>query len=162
MAGSGDVPEISADQSWRLASGDEVIVSKVDGDHVSGSVRPAARSGSGEPRGTAGIAAFEGHRNQFRGAVLIAPVFRVSFLAPVEGEHPTQDPVFQALTQAPSIQVENRRTPHIASATSEVQGNQAEYVAEVAAVDPTQAEQAVKSAVAPHGEAHGFDTKKIR
>ena len=159
-----ELPDIQPGQTWRLDTGDEVKVDRVNGDHVSGASRQAARSGAGELRGTVGIAAFEGHRRQFKGAVLIAPVYRVTFLAPVQADHPSKDPAFQALSVVPGVQVENRRTPHIASATpqGEIQANLGEYVAEVAAPNASAARQLVEEAVAPHAAISGFQATEIR
>lgn len=164
MAGQANLPEVKPGQIWRLSSGDEVIVQGVQGEHISGASRMAARSGSGELRGTEALAAFEGHLRQFEGAALISPVFRVTFLAPVQGKHPDEDPVFQALTSAPGVQVDNRRTPHIASGTPQgkIQANLAEYVAEVAAPDAETAKSIVSEAVKAHGAISKFSADEIR
>jgi hypothetical protein len=164
MADATALPNIEPGQTWRLHTGDEVKVDRVNGDHVSGASRQAARSATGELRGTVGIAAFEGHRRQFKGAVLIAPVYRITFLAPVEGDHPSEDPAFQALSAAPGVQIENRRTPHIASATpqDEIRADLAEYVAEVAAPNANAARRLVEDAVALHVAISDFQATEIR
>jgi hypothetical protein len=164
MGDAADLPNVKPGQTWRLDSGDEVTVERIEGDHVSGSSRLAARSGGGEVRGAIGIAAFEGHRRQFQGAVLIAPVYRVTFVAPAKGAHPSEDPVFQALSSAPGVQVEGRRTPYVASRTpkGEIKADLAEYVAEVDAGNSDAAKAIVEAAVAPHGVITDFQATEVR
>lgn len=64
-----ETPDIEVEEGaeYRLANGDEVIVSKVEGTAVSGHSRMAAHTSSGV-KGTIGLAVWEGTRDQFRDA----------------------------------------------------------------------------------------------
>ena len=110
---------------------------------VRGSANLPAFSASGEPRPGVGTGQFDGKLSDFAGYELVGPRWTVTFDAPVQGSHPTNDPVFDAVSRLG--QVERRSMPPDGVVASY---GRATYEVTVLAVDADEARRRVVDALA--------------
>ena len=148
-------------EEWRLPNGNEVIVEEVVGTSVNGAARPAAITSSGGGRGTVGVAAFAGSVDAFERAVLIGPRWRIKLTAPAPGSHPSQDPVFDAITRV--AEIEHMSQPMLLPDEPDViRAHEASYDVFVLAPSEGDARETVRSAAeaAGHGEPTIVETER--
>jgi hypothetical protein len=67
VVSGGDIPDVKVGETYRLTSGDEVTVEKVEQNTVRGTIKPAAHTATGIS-GTAGIGVYVRPLEELRGA----------------------------------------------------------------------------------------------
>lgn len=131
-------------EDWQTPEGRNIHVDSVEGEAVIGSATPPTFSASGEPRPGVGVGHYDGMVGDFERYELVGPRWTVTVQAPVEGSHPTTDPVFEAMRQLG--QVERRSLP----AEGEPPGfGRATYQVAVVTLSAEEARERVVSALAP-------------
>ncbi|HEX5715553.1 MAG TPA: hypothetical protein VF179_05295 [Thermoanaerobaculia bacterium] len=143
--------DLRADQRWRLANGTEIKIGSVDGDHISGYSNPIALSGDNPAPSSGALAVYEGHRADFEGATLLAPLWQVRTSVDDGG---LVEEISRLISSTGTI--EHRSSSSENPADGSVNFGLATYTIHLAAADSGAAEQTVRDALGNRlrGEIH--------
>jgi hypothetical protein len=140
-------PQPRPGEEWRTPEGRTIYVDSVQGDVVMGNATAPAVTSSGELTSSDSMAHYDGHVVDFAGYELVGPRWAMTFTAPAPGEHPSQDPVYEAIKSVASV-----KKRAIGSVISGAISQGANYEAVVVGLTAEEATEKVQGAAAGYGD----------